>query len=506
MFTRIWSISYTPSQHYTFLTTNGSLVYEKNVKDVVTGEDNRWYLVDDKIIPAAWSGSCLAVKNNNFYHGATLSLTPCSTGEITSRWVYNNTYRQLKIKDYQTACIDHGNNIYMWTCADVGNHQWFFEHVVPPISLGSYPFARIMHRTLSQIIFSERGYLMAIKDGVDKIIAESPFNRSDGYDKFTLEQYGDTDGFNIRTSMDTYLYADGIEIKHGSLDTGVRGFYFQFIPDPAGSGGYIIKSLSPSGGFLSTAANMYGTDIRILVTPQSNSKYSIVKINKLTSNSYAKFRDAAEADPKWCCMSSWKSSNKRDSPDYEMGFLACKDANLLAGGYACDKLMTEYCSDPKNKDSTICGCINSSLPFPQCVDIKCANKPAYRTAEMMAECKNITVNDCRQIAAQVQNMGADAKLNINNANFTMICGATPPPIDNRPSNNNNNNNSNNSNNNNNKSDDSLIDINAGSSYLSGSYFVYIIIIMVIVLVIISALLISEYTSTEYNTKIITNTA
>jgi hypothetical protein len=45
--------------------------------------------------------------------------------------------------------------------------------------------------------------------------------------------------------------------------------------------------------------------------------------------------------------------------------------------------MLDYCADPNHSSETVCNCINSTLPLPQCVDKSCTNTAAYKTAAMV---------------------------------------------------------------------------------------------------------------------------
>jgi hypothetical protein len=52
----------------------------------------------------------------------------------------------------------------------------------------------------------------------------------------------------------------------------------------------------------------------------------------------------------------------------------------------CDELMTAYCSKTENKDSVKCGCINSTIPRPECMDKRCTATAAMKLSNMFDSC------------------------------------------------------------------------------------------------------------------------
>ena len=91
-------------------------------------------------------------------------------------------------------------------------------------------------------------------------------------------------------------------------------------------------------------------------------------------------------------------------------------------GSTCDNIMLNYCKISGNKNKTICSCINSPFPQPQCIDAICSNKGGYRTRGMQNMDCNLTYYDCKQAINTEKSEGTlfDA------VKFQQYCGAYEP--------------------------------------------------------------------------------
>jgi hypothetical protein len=83
----------------------------------------------------------------------------------------------------------------------------------------------------------------------------------------------------------------------------------------------------------------------------------------------------------------------------------------------CDAPLYDYCKRPEGKYDTICACINSEIPFPDCFDKTCRGSGAFLPKNMiMQPCP--TVLNCTQVV----NIGEGAKNNLLNLSQYQYCG------------------------------------------------------------------------------------
>ncbi len=102
-------------------------------------------------------------------------------------------------------------------------------------------------------------------------------------------------------------------------------------------------------------------------------------------------------------------------------FLVCGE--YKPGATVCNLFMDKYCKDPKTRNSQACNCINSTLPQPECTDIRCTSNPnAYQTSNMLANkpCKTQFLN-CQQIVQLGDNV---KNVDVNNVQFDQKCSLT----------------------------------------------------------------------------------
>jgi len=167
---------------------------------------------------------------------------------------------------------------------------------------------------------------------------------------------------------------------------------------------------------MSTVGNLWSGDNSIFITNDANSVWAEIYINPLNLTNYVTMAQQAIANPKWCCGVEYG--------DNEIATQACEDAGYIPASNTCDTWMRDFCK--KHPTDPLCACINSPVPMPQCLDIKCSSSRAYRTQQNLGECKNLTY--CSQIIADIDKLEPGAKANINNNNLTMMCGNQPAPV------------------------------------------------------------------------------
>ena len=382
--------------------------------------DHRWIWKGQKLIPLAFPTMALSgIRAQRWNLGQQLTLEPIDDADGWEFEVASSRRIRNAIGD---RYIDHnvktGGKPFLYTGVNATNQQWMFDFSVPTINFTGYSFGRIMHNNVVQFIFQARQYLATVAVGSNDVQTIAPSGVENPGTKFVLENVGSNINdpiIRIKTNQGTYVYTDGTNIvHHGTFQDNSPQFLFRIIRTDENANIYRLQSMNTTGTFVKTVSDMWSNDMR-LAMDSSPSQWTNMFINVLVGNDYKSLYDTGKANPRWCCGVEYG-----DNP---LAKLACSDLGWTPSTANCDGWMTKYCNDPTHKDEDVCACLNSTIPWPQCLDANCTNKTnAYKSALAIRPCGNIEYTDCRQIAADIQNMGKDAKLNIHDNKFQQICG------------------------------------------------------------------------------------
>ena len=375
-------------------------------EDNRAGHDNRWRLTVNRIESIRHPGLFISAPS---VFGGKLALE----GAAGDTWHYSGAqWKQIK-RNSDNRCIDgntqSGNELFLWNCANVTNHQWFFEYTVPPIETRGLSLGRILNKALVQFIFKERQLFAQTMSGHDYLNASTVF--PDTSSEFLLEQVGDKNEsiFFIRAHGGNYVYMSGGRVRFGQLNIDDFSFRFRIISN--GNNLYVLQGLKSGEGYVRTVTNMWNGDSGLYRTNNKNDIWAQIYINVISRTNYADYVQRGTENPKWCCGVEFG--------DNAVANQACTDIGYVPSHDKCDTWMADFCK--KHPDDPSCSCLLITIPLPQCLDLKCANNPrAYRNKRMLGECKNLSYTDC----SQVIKVGSANDVNFDRTNFNQMCGNT----------------------------------------------------------------------------------
>ena len=376
-------------------------------EDSKSGFDNRWRLDNNEIVSVSRPEMSIGVHSNGM-------LILERKGQSNNKWHYTGASNKQIRNTSNGRCIDNniGKNrdLFVTPCANRDSYKWFFEYTVPPIETSGYPLGRILNSAIVQFIFKERQLPIQIVNGNNMAFAISPFMDSIGSCNFSLQQIVPTDPiFIIKAANGNYLYMSGGRLNQGPIKLDDISFRFRIIPN--GNNLYLLQGLKPGEGFIRTIMDQWGSDNGIYRSDNNNDQWAQIYINVVKQTDYAIYAKQGLANPKWCCGVEFG-----DDP---VATQACADIGYTPASSKCDTWMAGFCK--KNLDDPVCACINSILPQPQCLDLKCSNNPrSYKNATMLGDCKTTYV-DCKQVY-EIGKAGGDVNIDRNTLN--QMCGNT----------------------------------------------------------------------------------
>lgn len=147
--------------------------------------------------------------------------------------------------------------------------------------------------------------------------------------------------------------------------------FSDYIPKTAGPGRLTSRLLTCCEGSVNYFVQSIGTAIVCL------DHQSLVGALSIACSDFSEVFNPSADKIMSCCL----NTPPRD------GIAKCW--GYTPGRSRCDRFMTSYCY---GRPSYECGCVNSPVGVPQCLDARCADQPrAYRTRSMYDDCSNVQV-------------------------------------------------------------------------------------------------------------------